>query len=311
MRIERHAPHKRLITAGKSAPRQRSTGTGLPHVARKRGHHTGERKLPAIEKDHVRRAVIARQKREPVRRPEREQRVAVAQDVVSQGVMAEQIILELIINQLRRGIAIRVDFVENHLHLFLNFRLGKTRVEYEVAHQLDGAGKMLRQEHRIEDRLLLGRISVQLTAHRLHAIENVPRFAPPGPLEKQMLHEVGQSVLAFALVARTGMYRETGIRDLRRDKLVNHLQPVGQHICRIIGHNKNFYATNKRQKHDGEKRKAQRHSENREKGKKIPQKICTFVKMFHAKPARKHDLARTHAENPATRSNRHSQYPPR
>ena len=66
-------------------------------------------------------------------------------------------------------------------------------------------------------------------------------------IEQQMLHEVGQSVLAFALVARTGMYRETGIRDLRRDKLVNHLQPVGQHICRIIGHNKNFYATKIRQ----------------------------------------------------------------
>lgn len=182
------------------------------------------------------------QKPQAVGRREGEQRIAVAQYVMAQGMTAKECILEVVVNQFRGGIAIGVYFVENHLHFALHLTGRETGVQQEVAHQLDGPSQMFRQEYRVDDRLLLRRVGIEFTAHRLHTVENVPRPAAGGTLEKKMLHKVGQAIFTGSLVARTGIDGKSRIRYLRRHLLVYHAQPVGQGKGRIVGHGKHLFS---------------------------------------------------------------------
>lgn len=86
-----------------------------------------------------------------------------------------------------------------------------------------------------------------------------------------MLHKVSQPLFSFLLVARTRIHRKACIGNLRWDKLVYHAQPVGQYMCRIIGHTRNFT----RQKYDNKTtvgKEKQREVQKFGKEKKIHEK---------------------------------------
>ena len=94
--------------------------------------------------------------------------------------------------------------------------------------QLEGAGKVLDGEGTVDHRLFLVGIGVEVAAHVLHAVQDVPRLALAGTLEDEVLHEVRHARLVFALVARAGIHGKAAIGHPRSERLMDDAQPVGQ-----------------------------------------------------------------------------------
>ena len=185
---------------------------------------------PHREEQHIGGHVIAVHEAAARGGVEGQERPLVAQDRVAQRVPLEKQVLKLVEDQLRGAVLIRVDLVEDHLHLLLDLAGRETGVERQVGHQLERPPEMLLHEDRVDEGLLLRRIGVQLAADVLHAVQDVPRAPLVRPLEKHMLHEMGQPHLVGALVAGAGVHREAAIGHRRVDRQVHQPQAVRQRI---------------------------------------------------------------------------------
>ena len=137
-----------------------------------------------------------------------------AQDIVPQRRTLEEDILELIVNQFGRRIIIALYLIADYLHLLIYFRLRINRVEDDVGKQVHGPCDVLLQDSRVIHRTLLVGVGIQVAAHALQTVENVPRLAALGALEGDVLAEVSQALLARLLVAGTGIYLITAIHHL-------------------------------------------------------------------------------------------------
>ena len=101
--------------------------------------------------------------------------------------------------------------VDNHLCLLLYLALRKGGVEYNIHQKFEGTAEMLGQESRVNHRLFLVGVSVEVAAHILHAVQNVPCLALGGTFKYKVLHKMRHTLLVFKLVARTRIYGKTTI----------------------------------------------------------------------------------------------------
>ena len=126
----------------------------------------------------------------------------------------EEDILELIVNQFGRRIVIALYLIADHLHLLIYLRLRINRVEDDVGKQVHGPCDVLLQDSGVIHCSLLVGVGIQVAAHTLQTVENMPRFPAFGALEGDVLAEVSQALLARFLVAGTGVYLIAAIHHL-------------------------------------------------------------------------------------------------
>ena len=86
----------------------------------------------------------------------------------------------------------------------------------------------------VEDGLLLAGEGVELAADALHAVGDVHGAAVLGALEKGVLYEVRQPILALGLVARAGVHCHAAVGNLPLYPPVHALQAVGQRKDMIL-----------------------------------------------------------------------------
>lgn len=135
----------------------------------------------------------------------------IAQNVASQGMPSEYQVLEIIEDELGRVVFVGLYLVDNHLCLLLYLALRKGGVEYNIHQKFEGTAEMLGQESRVNHRLFLVGVSVEVAAHILHAVQNVPCLALGGTFKYKVLHKMRHTLLVFKLVARTRIYGKTTI----------------------------------------------------------------------------------------------------
>ena len=89
---------------------------------------------------------------------------------------------------------------------------------------------MLLETSAVIDRLLLSREGIQVSAHALHAGDDLPCRAPTGSLERHVFCEVRHSALAEQLVARAGINGDAEIDRVRLPRSADDAQSLGQRI---------------------------------------------------------------------------------
>ena len=88
-------------------------------------------------------------------------------------------------------------------------------MKHDVAEHIDSFLYMLGLDGTIEDGVLFVREGIQLTANALNGIDNLNGTATLGTLERQMLAEMGQSLLAWLLMACAGFDGDAAVHNLR------------------------------------------------------------------------------------------------
>ena len=101
-------------------------------------------------------------------------------------------------------------------------------MEHDIRQQLESASEVFGKERGINYGFFLIGISVQIAAHILHAVQNMPRFTLLGAFKNKMLHKMRHALLVFEFIARSGIYRKTTISHLRQRRFVDDAQAVRQ-----------------------------------------------------------------------------------
>jgi len=197
-------------------------------------HKAAEADVAVGEEHGVLRAVMLAREAQRVGRGVGAQPLLRAEDVVAEGVAAEDDVLKLVVNQLRGRVVVALYFVADDLNLLVYFRLRVRAVQHDVGQQVNGARQVLPEQRRVEHGVLLVGEGVQVAAHSLEAVEYLQRVAARRALERDMLAEVGQPLLARQLVARAGAQGEAAIHHGRRRGEVDYAQPVAQSMCVVF-----------------------------------------------------------------------------
>lgn len=79
-------------------------------------------------------------------------------------------------------------------------------MEYNIRQQFESTPEVLSKECRINHRLFLIGVSVQIATHILHAVQNMPRLAFFGTLKNKMFHKMRHTLFIFKFIARSGIY---------------------------------------------------------------------------------------------------------
>ncbi len=99
-------------------------------------------------------------------------------------------------------------------------------MKHHVGEQVDGAPGVLLQYAGVESRVFLIGVSIETAAHFLEAVKDDAGAAPLCSLEGHVLAEVGQSVVARRLIARSGFYLIAAIHDGRVHRHADDAQTV-------------------------------------------------------------------------------------
>ena len=102
----------------------------------------------------------------------------------------EEDILEFIVYQFGRGVVVTLYFIADYLHLLVYLLLWISGVEDNVGEEVYGSGDVLLQDGGIVYRTLLVGISIEVAAHALQAVEDMPSLASLGTLKGNVLAEV-------------------------------------------------------------------------------------------------------------------------
>ena len=124
-----------------------------------------------------------------------------AEDVVTERMVAEVAFLEVVVDEFGRGVAVEVDFFDDHVFLFLNLVEREGGVEEDVGKEFQTAFQMFGEGRGIDAGLLFGGEGVQFASYAVNAVADVVGVAVFGALEDGMLDEVGDALLGTLLVA--------------------------------------------------------------------------------------------------------------
>ena len=125
-----------------------------------------------------------------------------AQDIMCQRMSAEEALFKFIEYQLGGAVAIEVDFLYDHVLLFLYLMFGKGGMEEYVGEKFKTAFQMLGECRGIDAGLFLGGKGIQLASHTVDTVADMVGAAVFGALKDRMLYEVGNALLSPLLVAR-------------------------------------------------------------------------------------------------------------
>nr|WP_300133188.1 hypothetical protein [Duncaniella sp.] len=139
-------------------------------------------------------------------------------------------ILEIIENSIRRTVEIRIDLLGHNLLLTPDLSLRKHRITHHLPQQRHSPLEMSRRKSRIDNRLLLRRISIQLTTDNLHTVPDIRRPVDRRTLENRMLHEMRQPVQPLRLIAATRIHRHTAMLHSHRHTSRDNPQPVTEPV---------------------------------------------------------------------------------
>lgn len=107
--------------------------------------------------------------------------------------------------------------------------LGKHRVLHKVGNKFHGSRHIPLWKQRVDERLLLRRIGVELAADKLHAVEYVPSAASRRAFEYGMLHKVRKPPVD-ALVAASGIDSHTAVCHVSMPLTVDGTHAVGKRV---------------------------------------------------------------------------------
>ena len=78
-------------------------------------------------------------------------------------------------------------------------------MEYNIRQQFESAPEVLSKECRINNRLFLIGVSVQIATHILHAVQNMPRLAFLGTLKNKMFHKMRHALFILQFITGSGI----------------------------------------------------------------------------------------------------------
>ncbi len=114
----------------------------------------------------------------------------------------EEVEVKKIVDIIIRSVFRLRDFLENHGALALDLFGVETGMQENIAQQIDGQGQILVQHFGVVAGVLFGGKGVDNAAHGVHLFGDLRRAATLGALEKQMLDEVGDTILGRAFMTR-------------------------------------------------------------------------------------------------------------
>ena len=133
----------------------------------------------------------------------------------------EENILEIIVDQFRRCIVIALYLVADHLHLFINLRLGISAMKDNIGQHVNSLCQMLFQNSSIINRVFFHRKGIEVTAHTLQRIQNLQGTAALRSLEGGVFHEMRQTFIARHFMASSRRYLITAIHHRRSRRQVD------------------------------------------------------------------------------------------
>ena len=167
----------------------------------KQSDKTVEMEVAVSEEHHVLRTVEAAGEPQSIGGRELPHPLGFPEDVVAQGMVLEEDVVKLIIDQFGGGVIVALNLVCDHFHLFVNLSLGVGAVEHDVAEQVDGAGQVVFQHRSIIDGVFLVGEGIEVTAHTFQTVDDVPGAPARGPFESDMLAEMCQTFLVGRFIA--------------------------------------------------------------------------------------------------------------
>ena len=109
---------------------------------------------------------------------------------------AKDLIFELIEDQLRRAIFVRMDLIKDHLLLLSPLLLGEATMPSDVQQHRERTASIDRRADGVEHRLLLRREGVEFGTDSLHALDELWGGAKACPLEEHVLDTMREAVEA-------------------------------------------------------------------------------------------------------------------
>ena len=191
-------------------------------------HHLLEVQVSPHEEDGIGRMIKTGGERLGILTAKALQPFGIAQYVTPQRVTAENQVLEIVEYQFGRCVLVALYLVNDYLGLLLQLVGWKGGVEDNIGQQLESTTEMLGQKGRVDNRLLLVGVGVQVAPYRLHAVQDVPCFPLVCSLKDEMLHKVCHTWFVGQFVARTCVDGKAAIGHLRARGLMDDAQPVGQ-----------------------------------------------------------------------------------
>ena len=159
-----------------------------------------------------------------------------AKDIMSKGMVLEDQVLKLIVDQLRGRVVVALDLIADYLHLLVDLVLGIQAVKHDVRQQIHRLGEMLLRHGGIEHGVLLIGKGIKLAPHALQVVDHLQGTAPRRTLEGHVLTEVRQSLLARQFIARPSRNLITAIDHLRCRRQMDNTQPVFKTISVVFRH---------------------------------------------------------------------------
>ena len=137
--------------------------------------------------------------------------VGCAEDVVAQVASLVDDVLEVVEDEVGGGVVVGLYFIDDDLALLVDFDLGIDGVEHHVEEKLGCTRQVFFHEGRIDHRLLLVGVGIEVAAHTLHAVDDVPGVAMGRALEHHVFAEVCHALFRGQFVARAGSDGNTAV----------------------------------------------------------------------------------------------------
>ena len=215
---------------GRAAP-----GDGLaPEVLEARGeqvHHPRWIRMPRRRHHDVRGGVLLLEVAQDRLPPEAPDRVRGAEDRPPERVVSPDPLGEEVVDEIVGRVLHHLDLLEHDRLLLLDVVLGEARAHQDVRQEVGGQGEVLVEHAHVETGVLLGGEGVHVPTDRVDRAGDLLGRPRGGPLEDQVLDQVGDPTAVLRLDSRAGLYPDTdGHRPHMRHRLRNHTNAVGQHM---------------------------------------------------------------------------------
>ena len=128
-------------------------------------------------------------------------RLTAAQDRAAQGVPGPDLPCEQIVDDVVGRVLDHLDLLQDDRFLALQLVGVEERVQEDVGQEIDGERQVLVEDLDVEAGMLLGGEGVHLAADRVHGASDRLGAARGGPLEYEVLDQVGHPATVLGLVA--------------------------------------------------------------------------------------------------------------
>ena len=166
--------------------------------------------------DHVAREVVVVEEGPDLGHRDPLDHLGVAEDFAAERVAREHRLAEQLLHHVGRLVEVHQHLLEDDLALGIDVVRPQRRLAKDVAEDVEAEIEVLRQGAHVEGRVLLRRVGVHVAADGVDRLGDVPGGTGVGPLEEQVLEEVGDAELFAGLVTRARPHPHPDGRRTRR-----------------------------------------------------------------------------------------------